>query len=219
MGVIALFADTFDVPNYKRAPVPNDRQGRKKGDRLGRQAPAATCAPSDSATASAGPSSATVRLPPREWENNHPFTLIFVNPSTNRCASCNNDILFKLDIPGERLVIQHNERYEYPSERDANGKWKTTKTTVNRTRPVYDHALAQCIYTRFREVYFHSAVINIDGSGVRGELRAFWYRSAPSVINQFITNLTINVLHFLYKVERHRLMYVDRLYYRYEIYI
>ncbi len=144
--------------------IPNDRKGKKKGDRLGRMASSASCAPIGTVVGS--------HAEPNEWENNNNFFLIFANPQTKKCASCQNDILHNLNIPGERLVIMHSERYHFPMGLGRD-RWKNAKITLNRTRPMYYHATAHCIYKRFREIYFHSSVLNVEATGVRGEIREY----------------------------------------------
>ena len=110
---------------------------------------------------------ASQREAPRVWENNHPFFMIFANSKTVKRTSCSNDVLHDLNIAGERLVLQHSERYLYPNPKDKKD-WIYSKKD---TRQFHYHATSHCIYSRFCEIYFHASTVHIENTGVRDELR------------------------------------------------
>lgn len=108
----------------------------------------------------AAPSNLAARPSPYYMNNEDLF--LIPSPHKNvKCGSCRNDILWKTT---DAMVFKHFERYTYPTEKGPGNKWKKVTISNTRTRPVYYHAKAECIYTRFPKDYFDRMPVQIEAS-------------------------------------------------------
>lgn len=107
-----------------------------------------------SSSASSNPTSSGTSKASNIHENNCHFDLVFVSKRSNRCDTCANDILHIAAIPGERLVLMHAERYQYPTKVSSTGRWENVTTSKQSTRNIFYHATQACVYGRFRREYF-----------------------------------------------------------------
>jgi hypothetical protein len=93
---------------------------------------------------------------------------MFASSECKNCASCQLPILYVASLPGERLVLRHNEQSLFPTG-PATNKWATTQVTKKMVYKYY-HARSQCVFRRFRRTYFEHMPVRL-GARVRQELQ------------------------------------------------
>ena len=162
----------------------NDRKGRKKSEKLRRHTSASEITPTrhsgcsghqsddDDAPAAQHAYQKVYDLQPAYMINNKPFRLVIVQPPASGrdmlCAGCKCDIVWRLDVPGCRLVISHEERFEYPAKKEGKA-WRNVQVSRKATHVFYYHPRKNCLYPRFSTEYFQNMPLIIDISA-RNEL-------------------------------------------------
>ena len=88
------------------------------------------------------------------YHNSNPFILQFQHGNIRKCAGCGGQIEKRSGLP-QNLVLQHMERYQYPTS----NPFEPIKYTVNKERSHYYHARKTCILNR--HPYFNTSMIDV----------------------------------------------------------
>lgn len=88
------------------------------------------------------------------YHNSNPFILQFQHGNIRKCAGCGGQIEKRSGLP-QNLVLQHMERYQYPT----GNPFEPIKYTVNKERSHYYHARKTCILNR--HPYFNTSMIDV----------------------------------------------------------
>ena len=87
------------------------------------------------------------------FHNGNPFLLIFQHGNIKRCTGCGG--LIEKNSP-KNLVLQHMERYQYPT----GNPFEPVKYTINKERAFYYHARKACLLNR--HPYFNTSMVDVS---------------------------------------------------------
>ena len=87
------------------------------------------------------------------FHNGNPFLLIFQHGNIKRCTGCGG--LIEKNSP-KNLVLQHMERYQYPT----GNPFESVKYTINKERAFYYHARKACLLNR--HPYFNTSLVDVS---------------------------------------------------------
>lgn len=90
------------------------------------------------------------------YHNSNPFILQFQHGNIRKCAGCGGPIDKRSGQP-QNLVLQHMERYQYPT----GNPFEPIKYTASKERAHYYHARKACVLNR--HPYFKPSMIDIGG--------------------------------------------------------